>query len=192
MIEAAQSDTRFILTCNYSAKVEPAILSRCPIIPLKFDKKDLLLHVKGILDKEQVKYDKASLKQFIEDAFHFYPDCRKIINYLQFCSNSGTLVVKLNDVKSEDNDLIQDIVQKAVSGENMLSVRQYYMQHKDKLNDYLLAGSSLFNYVVDKNIVSDPDGILKLTDLLYYLNVCVDKESVFFGMVTAVKKYSNN
>lgn len=192
LIEAAQSDTRFILTCNYSAKVEPAILSRCPIIPLKFDKKDLLLHVKGILDKEQVKYDKASLKQFIEDAFHFYPDCRKIINYLQFCSNSGTLVVKLNDVKSEDNDFIQDIVQKAVSCENMLSVRQYYMQHKDKLNDYLLAGSSLFNYVVDKNIVSDPDGILKLTDLLYYLNVCVDKESVFFGMVTAVKKYSNN
>ena len=192
LIEAAQSDTRFILTCNYSAKVEPAILSRCPIIPLKFDKKDLLLYVKKILDIEKIRYDKSSLKQFIEDAFHFYPDCRKIVNYLQFCSNSGELVVKLNDVKSEDNDLIRDIVQKAVSSDNMLAVRQYYMQNKDKLNDYILAGSNMFNYVVDNNVIVDPDGILKLTDLLYYLNVCIDKESVFFGMVTAVKRYASN
>ena len=155
------------MTCNYSGKVEPAILSRCPIIPLKFEKKDLLLYAKGILDKEQVKYNKESLKQFIEEAFHFYPDCRRIINYLQFCSNSGELVVKLsNAVNSEARDIVKSIVDSALSESNLLSVRQFYLQSKDKLNDYIVAGSDVFNYAVDKGIV-DADGVLKLTDLLF-------------------------
>ena len=192
LIEAAQNDTRFILTCNYSGKVEPAILSRCPIIPLKFEKKDLLLYTKDILDKEHIKYDKNSLKQFIEEAFHFYPDCRRIINYLQFCSNSGELVVKLsNAVNSEARDIVKSIVDKALSEKNLLNVRQYYLQNKDQLNDYIVAGSDLFNYVVDNTII-DNDAILVLTNMIYQINVCVDKEPIFFGMVTAIKKYSSN
>lgn len=142
-------------------------MSRCPIIPLKFEKKDLLLYAKDILDKEHIKYDKSSLKQFIEEAFHFYPDCRRIINYLQFCSNSGELVVKLsNAVSSEARDIVKSIVDKALSEKNLLNVRQYYLQNKDQLNDYIVAGSDLFNYVVDNGIV-DADGVLKLTDLLF-------------------------
>ena len=79
LIEAAQSDTRFIATCNMPEKVLPAILSRCPITPLKFDKKDLLIHLKRILDSEKVKYDKDGLKAFIEATFKHYPDCRRIV-----------------------------------------------------------------------------------------------------------------
>lgn len=41
LIEAAQQDTRFILTANYD-KILPAVLSRCPTIPLKFSKKTCL------------------------------------------------------------------------------------------------------------------------------------------------------
>ena len=69
------------MTANYN-KIIPAVLSRCPIIPLKFDQRDLLLHVKKILDNEKVTYDRERLKQFIEEAFKFYPDVRRIINYL--------------------------------------------------------------------------------------------------------------
>ena len=43
-------------------------------------------------------YTKESLKTFIEEAFRFYPDCRRIVKYLQFCSNSGKLIVKLNAI----------------------------------------------------------------------------------------------
>lgn len=32
LIEAAQSDTRFIVTCNFVEKILPAILSRCPVV----------------------------------------------------------------------------------------------------------------------------------------------------------------
>ena len=189
LIEAAQDDTRFILTCNYN-KVIPAILSRCPIIPLKFDKIDLAKHVKKILDNENIKYGKESLKAFIEESFQYYPDCRRIINYLQLCCNSGELVVKLNAiVNSEKEDFVKEVVSKTLSESNILGVRQFYIKNKERLGDFIEGGSLLFNYVCDNGIVIDPEGILKLTDLLYQLNVVVDKEPTYFGMLVAIKKY---
>lgn len=192
LIEAAQDDTRFVLTCNIKEKVIPAVLSRCPIVPLRFDKKDLLLHIKKILDNEKIEYDKESLKDFIEEAFRFYPDCRRIVKYLQFCSNSGKLIVKLNAiVNSEKDDFIKDIVDKTISLPNILDVRKFYLANKTKLVDFIEGGSLLFNYVVDNDLVNS-DGILKLTDMLYQLNVVVDKEPTFFGMLIGIKKYGQH
>jgi replication factor C small subunit len=191
LIEAAQDDTRFIITANYQ-KVIPAILSRCPIIPLKFDKKDLLIHIKKILDAEKISYTKDSLKAFIEEAFGFYPDCRRIVNYLQFCSGSGELVVNLSKVaNSGQNEFLEELVKKTLETNNLLEVRQFYMRSKDKLNDYLEFGSLFFNYVVDNGFLRSADGVLKMSELLYQLNVVIDKEVGFFAMVTALKKYGS-
>lgn len=192
LIEEAQSDTRFIITGNFLQKIIPPLLSRCPIIPLKFGKKDLLLHVKKILDTENIKYTRESVKAFIDEAFQYYPDCRRIINYLQFCCSSGELVVKLNNVaQSEKNEFIAEIANKILTCNNILDVRKFYLANKDSINDYVEAGSLLFNHVVDNGIVTNLDGILKLTDLLFYLNTVIDKESNFFGMITAISKWRN-
>ena len=192
VIEAAQDDTRFICTCNYAGKLIPAILSRCPLIPLKFDKHDLLKHVKKILDAESISYDRNSLKAFIDEAFHYYPDCRRIINYLQFCCNSGTLVVKLNQIENDDRmELLEALVTSIKTSKSILDVRSFYIKHKEEISDYVTFASEFYNHVIDNSIVVDSDGILKMTDLLYQLNQVVDKESMFFGMVVAVKKYLN-
>lgn len=190
LIEAAQDDTRFIACGNFLQKIIPPLLSRCPVIPLKFDKKDLLVHVKKILDTEKVKYSRDSLKAFIEEAFQYYPDCRRIINYLQFCCSSGELVVNLSNVAdSEKNEAVEAIVKSIQAGKSLLEVRREYLANKDKINDYVEAGSALYNYVIDSGLVIDLDGILKMTDLLYYLNTVIDKEANFFGLVTAVAKW---
>ena len=190
LIEAAQDDTRFIACANYLQKLITPILSRLPVIPLKFNKKELLVHVKKILDNEEVKYSRDSLKAFIDEAFQYYPDVRRIINYLQFCCSSGELVVKLNNVANDEkNEVIKSIVDSIVAGKNLLEIRRSYLAQKDKISDYVEAGSQLFNYVVDNDIVSSPDGILKMTDILFYLNTVIDKESCFFGLVTAVSKW---
>lgn len=192
LIESAQSDTRFILTCNFIGKIIPAILSRCPVIPLEFGKKELLIHVKKILDVENIKYDKESLKAFIEESFKYYPDCRRIVKYLQMCCNSGTLVVKLNAIiNSSKDDFMKELIDNVITTNNILSIRSFYLKNKDKLGDFIEAGTNIFNYVVDNNVVTTSDGILKLTDMLYYLNQCVDKETIFFGILTAIHKYKN-
>ena len=190
LIEAAQDDTRFLITGNFIQKIIAPLLSRCPVIPLKFDKKDLLIHVKKILDNESIKYTRDSIKAFIEEAFQYYPDCRRIINYLQFCCSSGELVVNLNKVaESEKNELIDAIVDKLKTTNNILEVRKFYLSEKDKISDYVEFGSILFKHVVDNGIVVDLDGILKMTDLLFQLNTVIDKESGFFGLITAIAKW---
>ena len=190
LIEAAQDDTRFLITGNFIQKIIAPLLSRCPVIPLKFDKKDLLLHVKKILDNESIKYTRDSIKAFIEEAFQYYPDCRRIINYLQFCCSSGELVVNLSKVaESEKNELIDAIVDKLKTTSSILEVRKFYLSEKDKISDYVEFGSVLFKHVVDNGIVVDLDGILKMTDLLFQLNMVIDKESGFFGLLTAIAKW---
>lgn len=190
LIESAQDDTRFVATSNFLQKIIAPVLSRCPVIPLKFDKKDLLVHVKKILDAEKVKYTRDSVKAFIEEAFQYYPDVRRIINYLQFCCNSGELVVNLNKVAdSEKNELLSAIIDKLRTSSNMLEVRKFYLAEKDKISDYVEFGSAMFKHVVDNGIVVDLDGILKMTDLLFQLNTVIDKESGFFGLLTAIAKW---
>lgn len=189
LIEASQSDTRFALACNYVTKILPAVLSRCPLIPLKFDKKDLLQRVRFILDSEGVKYDRESLKAFIEEAFSFYPDCRRIINYLQFCCNSGELVVKLSQVVDSDKgEFLKELVKRTISEENLLDVRQFYLRNKDKVSDFVAFGSDVYNAAVDGDVVTE-DGVLKLTDQLYQLNTVIDKEAGLFGMLTAIRRF---
>ena len=118
--------------------------------------KDLLKHVKKILDAEQIKYTKDSLKQFVQESFHYYPDCRRIINYLQFCCNTGELVVKLNAISDNGKEeFISSIVKQALESKNILDVRRFYLHNKEKMNDYIEGGSLLFNYVVDNDIVDD-------------------------------------
>lgn len=190
LIEGAQSDTRFLCTCNFVAKIVPAILSRCPLIPLKFDKRDLLQRVKFILDSEQVKYTRDGLKAFIEEAFKFYPDCRRIVNYLQFCCGTGELVVKLSQIAdSGKEEFLKELFEKIRSEKDLLDVRRFYLANKEKVSDFVAFGSDVFNYAVDNGLVSE-EGTLALADRLYELNVVIDKEVGLFAMATAVRKYT--
>ena len=148
------------------------------------------MHVKKILDAERVKYTRESVKTFIEEAFQYYPDVRRIINYLQFCCTTGELVVNLSKVaESEKTELLAAIIDKVRSSNSMLDVRKFYFAEKGKISDYVEFGSALYKYVVDNGIVVDLDGILKMTDLLFQLNTVIDKESGFFGLLTAVAKW---
>jgi len=190
VIEAAADDTFFLCTCNYAAKIIPAVLSRCPVIPLKYSKQDLLQRVKLILDAEKVKYGREGLKAFIEEAFGFYPDCRRIVNYLQFCCASGELVVTLGKAADSGRKaFLDELVEKALSGADLLDVRRYYLANKDKVPDFVAAGSDLFNAAVDGGLVDD-DGVLRLSDMLFQLNQVIDKEAGFFGMVAALRRHA--
>lgn len=119
--------------------------------------KDLLKHVKKILDAEKIAYTKDSLKQFVQESFHYYPDCRRIINYLQFCCNTGELVVKLNAiVDNGKEEFISSVVKQTLESKSILDARKFYLHNKEKMNDFIEGGSLLFNYVVDRGIVDDP------------------------------------
>jgi replication factor C small subunit len=106
LMEQFSHNTRFILTANYSERVIEPIISRTQqhlIVPPS--KKEVAMHIAGILKAEGIKFELANLKIFIDA---FFPDVRKIINEIQSQSVTGTLLV--NKEKLIENDVNSKII----------------------------------------------------------------------------------
>ena len=86
-MEEFSNNCGFIMTCNYKNKIIPALHSRCSVIDFSFTKKELqslagnfMKRLCGILDTENIEYDKAVVAELIIKQF---PDWRAIINKCQ-------------------------------------------------------------------------------------------------------------
>jgi replication factor C small subunit len=91
IIETFSITTRFIFTCNYVERIIEPLQSRLavyelnPPTPLEVGK-----HLLGILDKEEVSYQKNDVATLVKK---FYPDIRKVLNITQSCVKSNELVL---------------------------------------------------------------------------------------------------
>jgi replication factor C small subunit len=89
IMEKYADHVRFILTCNYTNRIMPAIVSRCQHFHFKAaDKNDIAEYCINILAHERVNFDLAVLDKYIA---YGYPDIRKIVNTLQQNSIEGQL-----------------------------------------------------------------------------------------------------
>ena len=181
-------DTIFIGTCNYPEKVISPIKSRLGLISLKFTARELLSRIQHILDTKKIKYTTDSLKDFVINVIKTnYPDIRRIISILSDCCSSGELIVSSKVTDNDHNkDLVKAIVDKAINTEDILEVRKFYIQSKNKIDDYLKLSSEIFNYVIDNGIVKDRAKILRLSNIIYQLNIVVDKEIQFFNLISTL------
>ena len=181
-------DTIFIGTCNYPEKVISPIKSRLGLISLKFTARELLARIQHILDTKKIKYTTDSLKDFVINVIKTnYPDIRRIISILSDCCSSGELIVSSKVTDNDFNkDLVKAIVDKAINTEDILEVRKFYIQSKNKIDDYLKLSSEIFNYVIDNGIVKDRAKILRLSNIIYQLNIVVDKEIQFFNLISTI------
>ncbi len=181
-------DTIFIGTCNYPEKVISPIKSRLGLISLKFTARELLARIQHILDTKKIKYTTESLKDFVINVIKTnYPDIRRIISSLSACCSSGELIVSSNVSDIEQNkDLVKEIVDKSINTDDILEVRKFYIQSKNKIDDYLRLSSEIFNYVMDNGIIKDRAKILKLSNIIYQMNIVVDKEIQFFNLISTL------
>ena len=181
-------DTIFIGTYNYPEKVISPIKSRLGLISLKFTARELLARIQHILDTKKIKYTTDSLKDFVINVIKTnYPDIRRIISILSDCCSSGELIVSSKVTDNDFNkDLVKAIVDKAINTEDILEVRKFYIQSKNKIDDYLKLSSEIFNYVIDNGIVKDRAKILRLSNIIYQLNIVVDKEIQFFNLISTL------
>ena len=181
-------DTIFIGTCNYPEKVISPIKSRLGLISLKFTARELLSRIQHILDTKKIKYTTDSLNDFVINVIKTnYPDIRRIISILSDCCSSGELIVSSKVTDNDHNkDLVKAIVDKAINTEDILEVRKFYIQSKNKIDDYLRLSSEIFNYVIDNGIIKDRAKILRLSNIIYQLNIVVDKEIQFFNLISTL------
>ena len=187
-IISESQDTMFIGTCNYVEKVIDPIRSRLGVVSLKFSARDLFGRLQFILNAKNIVYTKESLSDFVKNILKtHYPDIRRIISDLQKCCASETLVVPAS-ISTSDNSFLKELVEECSTEKNILNLRQYYITNKSKIEDYLAFSSEVFNYVLDNNLVTNGDVVLHLSNIIYQMNLVIDREIQFFSMMTYLNK----
>lgn len=90
VMETYSSTARFILTCNYSNKVIPALHSRCQGFHIeRVDITEFTARMATVLMTEKIQFDLDVLDTYIKAT---YPDLRKCLNICQMNSVSGELL----------------------------------------------------------------------------------------------------
>jgi replication factor C small subunit len=103
-MEAYHLTARFILTCNYSHRIIPALKSRCHEFSItKTDRNEFTARAAKVLIEENVEFDLTDLDHYVNKT---YPDLRKCLNQLQVNSSSGKLVTQANN-QGYDSELIE-------------------------------------------------------------------------------------
>ena len=95
VMETYASTARFILTCNYSTRVIPALHSRCQGFKIeRVDVTEFTARMATVLVTEGVEFDLDTLDTYVKAT---YPDMRKCLNMCQMNSQNGRLTAPHGD-----------------------------------------------------------------------------------------------
>jgi len=180
LMETFSAHCRFILTCNYVEKIIDPIQSRCQtykIIPPS--KKEVALHAKTILEKENISFDLDDLALVVTAG---YPDLRRVINELQRMSIDGKL--KIDKDGMLHNEFKLQFLEMIKNNSDIRAIRKLIAD--SGFSDY----TELFRFLYDEveNITSDkmPDVISEISKGAYQDVLVVDKEINFIATVSSI------
>ena len=180
LMETFSAHCRFILTCNYVEKIIDPIQSRCQtykIVPPS--KKEVALHSKTILEKEQISFDLDDLALVVTAG---YPDMRKVINELQRMSIDGKLSVDKdgmihNEFKLQFLDAIRN-------RESLGTIRK--MVADSNFTEYTELYRLLYDEVESFGVEKMPEIIADISKGSYQDVLVVDKEINFIATVSQI------
>lgn len=189
LMETYSKSTRFILTCNYVEKIISPLISRCQSFQIEPPaKKDVALYSKNILDKETIKYELSELKTVVDS---FYPDIRKIVNFLQQSSTNGTLkLVKMQSASFDLKNKLIDLLKSAkTNGKSFNEIRQLINDAGTRNFEELYTElySRIDEYAVGKETLI----IIEIAEYVYQSSMVVDKEITFMACVAKIIKSIN-
>ena len=180
LMETFSAHCRFILTCNYVEKIIDPIQSRCQtykIVPPS--KKEVAVHAKTILEKENISFDLDDLALVVTAG---YPDLRKVINELQRMSINGKLTVDKdgmihNEFKLQFLDAIRN-------GESISTIRK--MVADSNFTEYTELYRLLYDEVESFGVDKMPEIIADISKGSYQDVLVVDKEINFIATVSNI------
>ena len=186
LMETYSQTTRFILTCNYVEKIIKPLISRCQVFNIEPPtQKDVAIHIKNILDKESISFELPDLKTVLED---FYPDVRKIINFIQQNSTSGKLKIVKTQSASFDlkNKVIELIKSSKTNGKAFNEIRQLVNDAGTKVFEELY--SELYDRVNEYAQNKETSVIIDIAEHIYQSAMVVDKEITFMACIAKIIK----
>jgi DNA polymerase III delta prime subunit len=125
-MEDFSSNCTFIFTCNYPAKIIPALHSRCATIQFNLQAQEkvsmaglFFKSVTGILKNENIPFDKEVIAEVVK---RFFPDFRRTINQLQWYSRFGKIDSGI--LSQVNNSSIEEVV-KYVKDKDFKAMRKW-------------------------------------------------------------------
>ena len=180
LMETFSAHCRFILTCNYVEKIIEPIRSRCQaykIIPPS--KKEVALHVKGILEKENIDFDLDDLALVVTAG---YPDLRKIINDLQRQVIDSKL--KIDKDGMLHNEFKLQFLEMIRNKSDLRSIRKLIAD--SNFSDYTELFRLLYDEVETFTGDKIPEVITDISSGAYQDVLVVDKEINFIATVSNI------
>ena len=180
LMETFSAHCRFILTCNYVEKIIDPIQSRCQtykIVPPS--KKEVAVHAKTILEKENISFDLDDLALVVTAG---YPDLRKVINELQRMSIDGKLSIDKGGMLN--NEFKLQFLDAVRNGESIGAIRK--MVADSNFTDYTELFRLLYDEVDNYGGDKIPEVIKEISKGSYQDVLVVDKEINFIATVSEI------
>jgi DNA polymerase III delta prime subunit len=170
VIETFSRSTRFILTCNFIERIIDPLQSRCQVLKIvPPSMKDVARHVAGILDKENIEWDKEALGAIVKQ---FYPDVRKILGTAQLSTIDNAL--KLDKSILVSNNYIEQVINELKTSKNWKSIRQIITD--SNINDYDELFKALYENASAYAGGNEGMVTIILEEYQYHANFRIDKE----------------
>lgn len=188
VIETFSQQTRFILTCNYIERIIDPIQSRCQVLKIQPpSKKDIAVHLKSILEKENVKFDVKDLGTAVNT---FYPDLRKMINTLQ--SNTTDGVLSLEGTSLLDANYLKKVLH-ILQNPTKTSFRDIRQVLADSnIEDYGDIFKFLYNNLDKFAVGHEGEVTILIEEYQYHSNFRVDGEINFMALISQILKLITN
>lgn len=189
LMETYSATTRFILTCNYSERMTPAIKSRCQSFEVKPPSKgEIMAHLVKILDKEKVKYDKKDIVFIVAS---YYPDMRKMINFMQQSSLAGELkIAKANTADQDFREKLVELLKQPKKAGVFDEIRQLVADAA--FSNYEEVYKYLFERVNDYAGNRAPEVILQLAESVYQSALVFEREITFVAAMHKILAVLNS
>jgi len=181
LMETFSKHTRFILTCNYVERIIDPIQSRCQsfkVVPPS--KKEVALHMKDILEKENVGFALDDVALIVNAG---YPDIRRVINSAQRQVVKGVLKIDTNSVIQNDYKI--QLLSKLSSGV-FNDIRQLIADNS--ISDYSELYRLLYDEVDNYSNGKEAECILTIAEGQYQDVNVVDKEINFMSTILKLKR----
>jgi DNA polymerase III delta prime subunit len=174
-IEEFSVNCSFIFTCNYKTKIIEPLHSRCAVIDFSLKNgekavmaKDFFKRIQGILQSENVDYDKVVVSEVVKKHF---PDFRRVINELQRYAQFGKIDTGI--LSQIANVSISEIV-KHMREKDFGSIRRWVaMGEYDANTVFRQIYDALYDIMKPQSI---PQAVLILADYQYKQAFVVDSE----------------
>ena len=189
LIEEFSSNCRFIFTCNFSNRIISPLHSRCSVVEFKISKTDLpkvatefATRLQGILEKEQVEYNKDVLHSLIGK---YLPDWRRVLNECQRYGISGTIDV---GILTDYSDAHLDALYTLIKDKEFTKMRRWVVDNLD--NDPTLLYRKIYN-TLTKSMKpgSIPEAVLIIAEYSYKSAFVADQE---INLVACLTKIMHN